>query len=265
MSSNPEATPSLAHRPRPARLSLRAVLLTLLVAAVVFAAVVVVPLAASLSWALVAHYECGPGTQVASELLWTPLVLVNSPYGGFANGTGTFPSSGGFIISLSNGSSAGSFEQMRWNISTSVRVMVAGPGANAVCTGFLARIGQKEGAFSAFSVGPPNATSDSDQNTTATPLGVDSVIFHNAYVEADRTLSTCSSGPMFWSAKATEMVVDVPFPVLGGTATVSATLEGTYNYTYTLPGHFGTWNIDDLNAGSNAPGGGWAFQFVPCG
>ncbi len=260
MSPTPDAAPSATTKPRSLPLSRRTALLVLLVAAAVIAAVAVVPLAASLSWALVAHYECGPGVQVASDYLWTPLVLVNSPYGGFANGTGN-----GFGTGVANGSSAGSFQLDQWNISTSVRVVVAGPGPNAICTGYLARMGLPGGGYSAAWVGPRNATSDEGQNNTSSVLGWHSLVFHNAFVEADRTVSTCNSGPVFLGAQATEMRVDVPFPVLGGTAEVPVTLHGAYNYTYTFPGHFGTWNIDDLNSGNNAPGGGWAFRFVPCG
>lgn len=256
MSSNLEAAPRPPPPPRLSRLSHRAVPQILIMVAVVFVAIALVPLAAP--WALVAHYECGPGVQVASELLWTPLVLVDSPYGGYANGSGT----GGFGTGGSNGSSAGSFEEMRWNVSTSARVLVSGPGSNEVCTGYLARMGERSGGYLVTSLGPRNATSDLGQNTTV--AGRDSVIFHNGYMEADRTLSTCTGGPLFMSVKARSMAIQVPFPILGGTATASATLDGAYNYTYTFPGHFGTWKIDDLNTGSDAPGGGLAFEFAPC-
>ncbi len=258
MSSDTETAPPSVPRPFRPGPSRRAILLTLLVIAVVVAAIAVVPVAFSLPWAPLFHYECAPGVQVASESLWTPEVLVNSPYGGFGNGTGN-----SFGTRVMNGSSAGIFELDRWNISTSVRVVVAGPGANAACAGYLARR-DFGGGYASSWVGPRNVTSDVGQTMTFMNLAQGSVLFYNGFVETDRTVSTCGSGPFVWEVSATSMAVDVPFPRAGGTELVSVTLQGAYNYTYSFPGHFGTWAVDDLNAGSHAPGGGYAFQFTPC-
>jgi hypothetical protein len=64
--------------------------------------------------------------------------------------------------------------------------------------------------------------------------------------------------------RATFLSIEVPFTLNGSTYTASATIVGTFNYTYSFPANFGTWSIDDLNTGASAPGGGWAFSFAPC-
>lgn len=244
--------------------------LAVLVAAVLVAGIAFVPLVVG-SWSLVVHYACGPGAPIATEERWTPVVLVNSPYGGFGNGTGTYPIPGGTgseNLTVRGGEAAAPFTLETWAIAPSVRVVVPGPGPNAVCTGFWAT-GTQVGEYLGAVTLQAGATSDLGENTslsTLDPYGVhhDSVVFDNGYAEADLLVTTCGGGPVVMSARASHLSVDVPFTVDGTSHTASGTLTAAFNWTYSFPGHFGTWSIDDLNVGSHAPGGGWAFSFTPC-
>ena len=65
-------------------------------------------------------------------------------------------------------------------------------------------------------------------------------------------------------ARSSHLTVDVPFSGVGGNGTVKTTLAYEANYTYEFPAGVGTWSVDDLNLGDNAPGGGYAFDFAPC-
>ncbi len=263
--------PAAPPKPRHGRLSSRRILFAILAAAVVVAAIALVPLTVA-TWSLVEHYACGPGAVVATEQLWTPVVLVNAPYGGFANGTRTVPIPNGWssdTIEAANGTAMGLFELDTWSVSPSVRLVVAGPGTNAVCTGYVAA-GKPLSRFDEIVLLPSENTSSdagqmtslffADHNGTMHP----SVLFDNGYSENDMVLSTCGRGRVDLASQASRMVIKVPFILGGPSETASATVDATLNYTYSFPANFGTWSIDDLNAGSHAPGGGWAFSFVPC-
>ncbi len=247
------------------------VLLALAVASLVVTGIAVIPLVVGSPWSLVAHYACGPGPAIAKEDLWTPLVLVNSPYGGSANGTGTYPIPGGWSsdsVGVVNGSATAALVLETWSVSPSLPVLVAGPGPNAVCTGFLA-LGTMDGMYQNTALQPNGTTTDAGQPTSivrADPYAnsYDSVRFHNGYSEQDLSVTTCGASSIVLGARATSIAVEVPFIQDGSTRTASATIDATFNYTYTFPANFGTWSIDDLNTGANAPGGGWAFSFAPC-
>lgn len=257
-----------AHRHRPSR---QTVLLAILVAVALVAVTAAVPLAA-LPWSPLLHYECAPGATVATRELWTPVVLVNAPYAGFGNGTGKYPLPNGWWsenFTVANGGAAASLELDEWSIAPAVRVVVAGPGANAVCRGYVGTV-KLEGEYMSVTLLPAGAaTSDAAENTSFTRAdpygnGYDSVLFDNGYSEGDLTLSTCGGGGIVMGAFSDHLAVRIPFTLDGTGYTASATISGTYNYTYTFPGQTGTWSIDDLNTGAHAPGGGWAFSFTPC-
>ncbi len=260
--------PDRSRRWPPAR---RQVAFALIAAAILVAAIAVVPLVAGASWSLIAHYECGPGATVATRDLWTPEVLVNSPYGGFGNGTGTYPIPGGSTstsIKAANGEATAEFVVEEWSIAPSVRVLVAGPGANAICTGFVAA-GKVVGGYTGAILLLRGATSDAGENTSLSypdPYGnqYDSVRFQNGYSEGDLTFSSCGGGGLVMAARASRIAIEVPFTLDGQSYTASAAINAAFNYTYLFPGNFGTWSIDDLNTGTHAPGGGWAFSFTPC-
>ncbi len=262
--------PSSSKSPRGA-LSRLDVMFALAVASLVVTGLAVIPLVVGSPWSPVAHYECGPGPAVAKEELWTPVVLVNSPYGGSANGTGKYPIPGGWSsdsVGAVNGSATAALVLETWSVSPSLPVLVAGPGPNAICTGYLAS-GTMDGMYQSAALQPSGTTSDAGQATSivrADPYAnsYDSVRFDNGYSEQDLSVTTCGTSSIVLGARAMSIAIDVPFIKDGSTLTASATIDATFNYTYTFPANFGTWSIDDLNTGADAPGGGWAFSFAPC-
>lgn len=235
---------------------------TLLVVALVIG-VTLIPLVLS-PWSLIVHFECRPGVAIATQDLWTPEVLVNAPYGGFGNGTGSVVAETALNTTVSNASAEGLFELREWTVATPVRTLVAGPGANAFCGSYLATSRTLGDYASHTLLAMRNATSDAGQNVSFSFFGHDSVVFHNGYAESDFTVGTCHRGGVRLATNAAWMAVEIPFAVGGSNRTVPATIQGAFNYTYSLPGGFGVWSIDDLNLGANAPGGGYAFSYTPC-
>lgn len=245
----------------------RRVLFALLVAVILGAAVGLVPLAVGTPWALMAHYQCGMGATIAKETLWTPLVLVNSPYGGFGNGTGRYPTASGWSstnFTEANGMAAAVFEQEEWSIGPLVRVLVAGPGANANCAGFVAAARELGNYTGAAALLPAGSKSDRGENVSFSAYGYASVVFNANYSENEFSVGTCGGGQVVMSAHASHITVQIPFNLGGSDETAWATIDGAFNYSYTFPGNFGTWFVDDLTTGSHAPGGGWAFSYLPC-
>lgn len=219
---------------------------------------------AVLSWSPVDHYECQTGPALASEVLWTPLGFLNSPYGGSANATFSDYPGGGVALQTSNASVMFMTEQ--WTLHTVGRVLVAGPGANSGCPAFTAT--SSITGYTQYHTAwllPPNATSDAGEKTSVAWEGVVSVTFNNSYALASRTVSTCGTPtPVVLSAASSDVAIEVPFDWNGSAVTVPATVSYAGSYTYVFPGDFGTWSVDDLAAGAGAPGGGLAFSFTPC-
>jgi len=264
-----EAAPMPPQGPARRSLRPRTVLLGLIIAGLAVAAIAALPLVASVAWSPFDHFECRPGTVVAERRLWTPLVMVNAPYGGNASATVHESTSVSATISAHNGGAEGFFVLLNWSVAQSLRVLAAGPGTNAECPEFLATPGLNYNMYAGYDLLPANTTSDTDEPTALTPdpnlLGYGSVAFHNGYVSGDGvTMTTCSIGREFLQTTSSRTTVEVPFTQDGRTAMAKATLEYAANYSYEFPGGAGTWSIDDLNTGNNAPGGGYAFTFTPC-
>ncbi len=235
-----------------------------MVAALFVAGITAVPLAAGPD-GLVVHFECVPGATVATEDLWTPWVLVDAPYGGFANGTGSLVNGVAWSTGAVNGSVGGVFELADWTIAVAQRALALGPGPNAVCPSYLATLRWAGDIDVSSQFGARNATSDTGQNVTISFNGYDSVMFQNGYSETDLTVGACNGASFVLGAKATRIAVEVPFTVDGANETAAVTLAGAFNYSYSFPAGHGLWSIDDLNVGAHAPGGGYAFSFAPCG
>lgn len=256
-------SPSSAMHRVPRRILLFAVLAAILLVASIAALPMIVPA----SWSVLTHVECAPGTTVATLDLWTPVVLVNSPFGGFGNGTGTYPTSSGWWgmnFTVVNGGAAATFELNAWSVGPSVPVLVAGPGANAICSGYLGTYQEGGGYTGAALLQPESAMSDVGEDVSFSYGDHASVLFNNGFSEREFSVSTCLGGPVMLATRASSLLVQVPFMLNGANHTASARIQADFNYTYSFPGNFGTWWIDDLDTGANAPGGGWAFSFEPC-
>ena len=236
------------------------------------------------------HYICVKGEQVASQFNYTTYFLLNSPFGGWGNGTydaadlfGTGGSGHQF-----NGSAGSVFAGGGWNLSKVNRVHVYGWGASASCPAYEANAGtvSTPGLPFASCAGCPvlgNGTrsdvgepSQLAYNATVGATVYRSVIFNNSFTIDNRgTVSTCGGPGQNLSMSTHNVTFQIPFATADGTITLTESLytpswgsapDGSYTaqYWYWFPGNFGSWAIDNLSA-PGGPGGGWAFDFLgPC-
>ena len=262
-----ESAPIVIPRPERPLFRPRTILIALIVAGGVTTAFAALPLVVSVSWAPLDHFECRPGTVVAQDKLLTPLLMLNAPYGGNASGTVHESATSSWSTTVHNGSAAALFVLRNWSVARSLRVLAAGPGTNAACPEFLATPGFYN-EYLSIDLLPANSTSDAAEPTALEYSGYGSVLFHNGFANGDGiTMATCTwngLGHGYLRTTSSHITVEVPFSWNGTTATAKSTLEYVANYSYEFPGGAGTWSIDDLNLGTNAPGGGYAFTFTPC-
>jgi hypothetical protein len=246
---------------------LRTIIIALIVAGGVTTAFAALPLVVSVSWSPLDHFECRPGTVVAQERLLTPLLMLNAPYRGTASGTVHESAAGSWSTTVHNGSATALFVLRDWSIARSLRILAAGPGTNAACPDFLATPGFYN-EYLGIGLLPENSTNDVAEPTAVNNSGYGSVLFHNGFGSGDGiTMATCSwsgLGKGYLRTTSSHITVEVPFTWDGTASKAKATLEYVANYSYQFPGGAGTWLVDDLNVGTNDPGGGYAFSFTPC-
>lgn len=229
------------------------------------------------------HYGCVRGTLLASQYNWTPDLFWNAPYAGavFAEVRSTDGGAGGWGY---NGSVSVDFGQFEWNLSLVNRVLESGPGPNQDCPTYevsrapIPAPWQVSGGGGEYLLGPGN-TSDIGVPTQfnfsiSGSAGLTSVIYHDAFVSAnDRSVSTCGRGETEINLTSPGIDFQIPFRTASGRVLVDSTaydvgltsLPGfAMNFTYFFPAAFGTWQIDNLTMGPNAPGSGLAFSYSPC-
>lgn len=98
------------------------------------------------TWGLQYHLACERGSELAYADFWTPLVLLNAPFHGTANATGTLmlngepmPEAAGSIQAV-NGSSEGLFGLVEYLIYPTYTDLALGAGSSARCTGSLVAV-----------------------------------------------------------------------------------------------------------------------------
>ncbi len=231
------------------------------------------------------HYGCVQGQLIASEYNWTPQLFENAPYGGTVYAVAHFPggSEGG---PSQNGTASIIFWQTEYNLSAVNRVLETGAGPSHQCPAYevspghngLAPWQQSSGCLGCQLLGPGNESdagipTQFNISITGGP-GLTSVIFHDAYVsDNDGNVSTCGRGSTEINVTSTHLDFQIPFSTARGTILINSTMYGIgesyfsgfeWNFTYSFPANFGTWQIDNLTIGPNAPGSGLAFSFLPC-
>ena len=262
-----ESAPITIPRPKHRLFRLRTILIGLFVAGAVTTAFAALPLVVSVSWSPLDHFECRPGTVLAQERLLTPLLMLNAPYGGTASGTVHESATTSWSATVHNGSATALFVLRNWSVARSLQVLAPGPGTNAECPEFLAIPGFYN-EYLGIDLLLTNSTSDVAEPTALSHSGYGSVLFHNGFVSGDGiTMATCSWSGLrhgYLRTTSSRITVEVPFVWDRTTVTARATLEYLANYSYEFPAGAGTWSVDDLNLGTNAPGGGYAFTFTSC-
>lgn len=224
------------------------------------------------------HYACVQGNLVTSQFNYTPVSLVESPYGG--NGTlhlTTHVESWGGLTG--NGSVWGDFIIMNWSLYSVNRILMPGPGTNPSCPAYTAvsRLGIPSGGdvteVGAPFIGPGNTTDAGLPQQVVIGGGVTRLWTSNLeyrYVTDNAgNLTTCGGAGVWRNFSSNDLRFEAGFSTTFNVKSFqesSATLFGplTDRYSYRFPANFGTWAIDNLSA-PGGPGGGWAFDYLgPC-
>jgi hypothetical protein len=237
------------------------------------------------SWAIVGDpTQCIPSEPIATLLTLTPVLIVNSPYGGFANGTWTSysntsstTSSEQQTIGARNGATSYLLDRVNWTIWTTKRV--GSPSGS--CAGVFAYFGSPAGypqdptgVFSINTQSPSNYTNDSQApqstgdgsalNWSGGPYAP--VYFNDSFYPVGTQFQDCASGMAEWSvwpAASTFLTFRIPFEFQGSTHVASITMSELTNYTYSFPPR-GSWTLHDLSD-PGGPGGGISFRYnAPC-
>jgi len=216
--------------------------------------------------------QCVASQPVATLTTLTPVLIVNSPYGGYANGTWTryMNTSSQTIVETDsvgarNGSITYLFYQFNWTVWTTQRL----GNPTGSCAGVFAYSGAPTGNV-IVGGSSANYTNDSQGrqfsggNSTPTNNGVPySVLYFNDsfYRANDGGLQTCAGGASQWSARSTYIDYRIPFEYQGSPHVASVTFNERTNFTYTFPATGGSWEMDDLSS-PGGPGGGLSFSYV---
>lgn len=247
----------------------------LVISAVALVLLLSTPFFGAYSGGLVYHLTCGPvGRAVAVERLWTPEILVNSPYGGSANATYSAPGGGWqSSTSVSNGSAGGLFSLDNWTVFVTGSLTVLGPGVNQLCSQSYTAMDARGGSEVGIDLLPANSTSDAQEPTQISEWDFvshatyGSIVFANGYTpNATNLLDSCNStgtGLPDQPLRSSALQVKVPVTLGGQVVNVTASLPDSVSFTYSF-GIPGTWHFTDLSSGNQARGGGLAFDFAPC-
>jgi hypothetical protein len=215
----------------------------------------------------------------ASYIYWTPIILLNSPYGGSPSAstaqgyTGEYSIGGvtssttqqvGWQMSLSNGEAAGLFELANWTYYTSIY---------GACPNYVPMKPISSEQYYTLYLLPSGSQSDNDKIGYFVYNGYSSIQFNNDYSTLSYQVIT-TNGPgtseTVLSTSTTALLFSVTFPsasnyVGSGNLDISVSYyqSGTASFTYNFPGSFGTWNVDSFNGqtGSNTQGA-LGFEFV---
>jgi len=214
--------------------------------------------------------QCVASQPVATLTTLTPVLIVNSPYGGYANGTWTryMNTSSQTIVETDsvgarNGSITYVFYQANWTVWTTQRL----GNPTGSCAGVFAYTWNPTGTVIGGS--SANYTNDSQGrqfsggNSTPTNNGVPySVLYFNdSFYRSSWGFSNCGGGVSTVSAGSIYIDYRLPFQYQGTAHVAFITFNEFTNYTYSFPAHGGEWDVDDLSS-PGGPGGGDSFSYI---
>jgi len=241
-------------------------------------------------WAPLLHWVCVNGQLVSHQVdRWIPSVFVNSPYGGEATGMGMmawdFPGAWngpppppghtfkwGWGTNASNGKAGTIFFIVNASLYRVHNSTAWGPGANDRCKVPYAVDLESPTRYGGLSdaIPTPSDLSDAGEvdniSIVNTPANLSTVVyFNNSFTTPNaQSVTTCGSSTQILPFESNFLVIGIPFGVDNRTIIMPFTLPFTESFNYTFPADLGTWQIDNLAAGADAPGGGLAFSFVAC-
>lgn len=237
------------------------------------------------------HYECRILSTVAyTETLWTPIVMINSPFGGSASGwfnqsvsssysvqvgpieyAQSSTSSIGHQVQASNGGSSGIFELDTWTWYDTQTYAVAGDGLNDGCTSPYAPEITGSGTTLVQPLNPTGSTSDSNEITSFTFNGYSSVTFQNGYTTNNDNQYIANGGQPSALTLTNTQIATQSFSVsatisgtnydLTGSESVSHGTQSSQEYIYNFPS-YGTWDLDSLNSQTSTSAAALAFYYV---
>ena len=239
---------------------------------------------------LINHTECQE-TASAAGTYWTPLLLLDSPFGGTVVGKASVdsPRLGNltYSSSVSNGSSAAMFTLDDWQLITEHNVSAWGPGSNQPCavSSQLVDMNRSATSFTPLALKttvltPPNSTSNRAEptrvnlsTTLAPPYGpysglqwFDSVFFDSRFAEANSPpIESCLSHappPPVGPVSSVVVVVGVRIAGASGGMNLTTAVPDFADYEYFFGGDSsGVWAVDNLSAST---GSGVAFDWSAC-
>ncbi len=246
--------------------------------------------------------ECVQGSQVEQVYLWTPVILLNSPYGGSATGSSSQTVYGGFSVSsgglsyssststltadkvsASNGQSVGDFQLDQWTVYNAVdKTVLVTSGYGDPCTQpYVAKITQTTGDYSSGTLLPAGSQNDNNVATSYTAQAYlngywayyNSVKFNIDYTNSPSgSISTNGAGATY--SVAQQYVTKYSFSISAGLST-PVTGTGSVQETATVSWWFWTsygtsytytfpsWYAEWYYQDLGAGNsGGWAFSYV---
>lgn len=231
--------------------------------------------------------SCTLGTLEAKSQLWTPVIILNSPYGGAASANATiFASPQGTIVAgtnVSNGAVGAVFYLDTWGLYSLTNLTSSSGSAGGPCTLPYAAVDLSWNAYGETStvvhtlyLAESGTQSDLNlprQASMMAPNGTlyESVLFNDTYAPGlnpsnDTNLSTCgSSMPNELQTRSGRLPFLVPFySEYGESITLPASLPLPSTYQYSFPMEFGTWSITDAIHEPGFNGAGHAYSYSHC-
>ncbi len=160
---------------------------------------------------------------------------------------------------------------MNWSLFRSATQYVAGPGPNSPCSSsWEASFGGAGYPLSGIAGDFLNATpSDANSPPNLSQLSPgparESVIFDISYHDdSDGREDTCGNGSVHLNLHSNSLAVEVPFVTQGYSILAIGSIPVDLYLNYTFQSNSGSWLIDNLNLGANAPGTGIATEWSPC-
>ncbi|MCL4445177.1 MAG: hypothetical protein M1464_05945 [Candidatus Thermoplasmatota archaeon] len=218
-------------------------------------------------------YECRVlSNAVNTTYLWTPVVLINSPYGGSASGYSTtevysrysFSYGPGpyttqtseeatYWVSATDGNSSGIFLPYKWVSYPTKTYAVIGNGVNQYCAQpYVSEISGNplNVAYLGYYTGSPPSDAGEPTNLPAYE-GYNFVAFHNGYTSDNSGYSACDApGAQYSVSDSTIETISVS----GGYDTVSGDMSiilgtgASTSFTYIFPA-YGVWDVTFLGNG----------------
>lgn len=248
---------------RVARRRRRRIELVVVTAAVIAILIFVLPLIGA--WGLPYHWACERESELGYADFWTPLVLLNSPFQGTANATGTLLLNGEPIpgaagsIEATNGSSVGLFGLVRYLIFPMSTYLEFGAGRSAPCTAPMEAVvgGYFVNPNTGAAVTPVELASAGRMATQGVQAGFTLDTYHtvgwgsmdyNFSVQPEANLTSCESirlFPVYDQLNVTIQYED---------SNLSIVLTSLQVFYYNLPPP-GNWLVQNTASGT------WAFDF----